>query len=131
MIRIVSFGYGHGAPPAADITYDLRAVLHNPHHDPAMRDLTGLDDVVYDHVMTTPGARQLAVNATRTARRLAADTGTDLVIGWACTGGRHRSVALARRMQDLLQGMGIPVTVEHRDVYRQLLPAGVHARPRT
>lgn len=131
MIRIVSFGYGHGSPPAADITYDLRAVLHNPHHDPALRDLTGLDAAVYDHVMATPGAQRLAIQATRTARHLTADTSTDLVIGWACTGGRHRSVALARRMHDLLHGLGVPVEVEHRDVYRQLLPPGVHSRPRT
>ncbi|MYW69087.1 NUDIX domain-containing protein [Streptomyces sp. SID8379] len=127
-ISIVSFGYGHGQPPTADLTYDLRALLRNPFHDEKLKTLTGLDEAVYDHVMTTPGADRLAFNAVATARGLAEDTGTDVTMAWGCTGGRHRSVALARLAHELLRGVGDEVTVEHRDVDKALLPAGVHNR---
>jgi RNase adaptor protein for sRNA GlmZ degradation len=130
-VRIISFGYGHGTPPVADVTYDLRALLHNPHHDPAMRELTGLDQTVYDHVMATAGASRLADHAARTAMALAEDTRTDITVAWGCTGGRHRSVGLARRTAEVLGAFGVAVTIEHRDAARDLLPPGSHARPRT
>ncbi|MFE7056029.1 hypothetical protein ACFVAO_12525 [Streptomyces californicus] len=129
-IRIISFGYGHAEPPVADLVVDLRALLRNPFHDPALKTLTGLDQQVYDHVMTTPGAERLAVNTVATARGLAEDTGADVTIAWGCTGGRHRSVGLARASYELLRDVGDEVTIEHRDVELDLLPAGVHNRPR-
>jgi len=128
MIRVISFGYGHGPAPVADLVFDLRAALRNPHHDPAMRTLTGLDQTVYDHVMDTPGAERLAFNAVATARGLAQDTGADITVAWGCTGGRHRSVGLARRTHELLREVGEEATIEHRDVDRPVLPAGVHNR---
>ncbi|WP_331725222.1 hypothetical protein OG215_41990 (plasmid) [Streptomyces globisporus] len=130
-IRIISFGYGHGpAPATADLIYDVRAVLHDPYYDPGLKEFTGLDQRVYDHVMTTPGAHRLMVNATVTARALVEDTGRDVTIAWGCTGGRHRSVGLARASYELLRANGNAVTVEHRDVDQNLLPAGVHNRTR-
>ena len=129
-IRIISFGYGHGQPPTADLTYDLRALLRNPFHDPALKTLTGLDEQVYNHVMATPGADRLAFNAVATARGLAEDTGADVTIAWGCTGGRHRSVGLARASHELLRAAGDAATIEHRDVDEDLLPAGLHNRPR-
>lgn len=130
MIQVISFGYGHGAPPAADVLYDLRALLHNPHHDPALRTLTGLDQAVFDHVMATPGAVRLAFAAVATTRGLVEDTGANIIVAWGCTGGRHRSVALARHLSGLLLATDATVTLEHRDVHRELLPPGVHSRPR-
>ncbi|MET9366068.1 RNase adapter RapZ [Streptomyces sp. NPDC006632] len=129
-IRIVSFGYGHGPTPTADLVLDLRAVLSNPFHNPELKHRTGLDQEVYDHVMTTPGAERLAFNAVVTARGLAEDTGTGITIAWGCTGGRHRSVGLARASYELLRDIGEEVTIEHRDVDKELLPAGVHNRAR-
>ena len=127
-IRIVSFGYGHGAVVTADLTVDLRALLRNPFHNPEMKHRTGLDWDVYEHVMCTPGAERLAFQVVATARGLAEDTGRDVTIAWGCTGGRHRSVGLARRSYELLRDVGDEVTIEHRDVDKPLLPAGVHAR---
>lgn len=131
-VRIISFGYGHGQPPVADITYDLRALLRNPHHDPTMRERTGLDGDVYDHVLETPGADRLAVAATTTAQQLLTDTGADIVtVAFGCTGGRHRSVALARRTAlYIVNRYGISTETEHRDVAKELLPAGIHSRER-
>ncbi|WP_030753178.1 RNase adapter RapZ, partial [Streptomyces sp. NRRL S-31] len=128
MIRIISFGYGHGPAPTADLTFDLRALLRNPFHDPELKHRTGLDQEVYDHVRNTPGAERLAANVVTTARVLAEETGADVTIGWGCTGGRHRSVGLARLSYELLCEAGDEATVEHRDVDLALLPAGVHNR---
>ncbi len=130
MIRIISFRYGHGAAPTADLTYDLRALLRNPHHDPALCHMTGLDQAVYDHVMATDGAERLAFNAVATARGLAQDTGADVTVAFGCTGGRHRSVGLARRAHELLSTVGDASTIEHRDVGEGLLPPGIHSGAR-
>ncbi|KAB2587719.1 RapZ C-terminal domain-containing protein [Streptomyces arboris] len=130
MIRIVSFGYGHGPAPTADLVLDLRALLRNPFHNPELKHRTGLDPQVYDHVVTTPGAGRLALNVVTTARSLTQDTGADVTVAWGCTGGRHRSVGLARASYELLRDVGAAVTIEHRDVHQGLLPAGVHNRPR-
>ncbi|WP_433894819.1 RapZ C-terminal domain-containing protein [Streptomyces sp. CA-111067] len=132
-VRIISFGYGHGEPPVADITYDLRALLRNPHHDPAMRERTGLDGDVYDHVLETPGADRLALAATTTAQQLLVDTRADVVtVAFGCTGGRHRSVAMARRTAlYIVNRYGIRTQTEHRDVAKDLLSPGIHSRERT
>ncbi|MEU7347984.1 hypothetical protein ABZ778_29560 [Streptomyces bacillaris] len=74
-IRILSFAYGRAPAPTADLTIDLRALLRNPAADPELRQFTGLDQPVYDHVMNTPGAEWLAVHAVATARGLARETG--------------------------------------------------------
>lgn len=130
-VHVVSFGYGHGPVPDADLVVDLRALLRNPFHDPALKHRTGLDRAVYDHVMATPGAQRLAVNAVATARSLAEDTGREVTLAWGCVGGRHRSVGLARAAAKLLNDCGVEVTLEHRDVDQPLLPAGAHRRTAT
>jgi UPF0042 nucleotide-binding protein len=127
-IRIVSFGYGHASAPTADLVFDLRALLRNPFRDPELKHRTGLDQEVYDHVMATPGAKRLAAGAVATALALAEDTGTDVTVAWGCTGGRHRSVGLARASYELLRAAGEKVTLEHRDVDLGLLPSGIHNR---
>ncbi|MYW00214.1 hypothetical protein GT354_18365 [Streptomyces sp. SID3343] len=127
-IHFVSYGTGHGPAPTATITYDVSGgVLRNPHHDPAMRHLTGLDEVVYRHVLATPGAGRLAAHAAATATALWEDTGADIVVGVACIGGRHRSVGMARRAHELVTEAGIAATIEHRDVHLPVLPSVAHA----
>ena len=128
MIRIVSFGYGHDAAPTADVTYDVSTKrFRNPFHDPALKQLTGLDQAVYDHVRQTPGIEPLAQSAAATAIGLEDNTDGEVVLAFGCVGGRHRSVGLARRTAELLELSGRWVEIEHRDVDKPLLPAGAHS----
>ncbi|MDQ0935144.1 RapZ C-terminal domain-containing protein [Streptomyces turgidiscabies] len=111
------------------MAYDIgEQLFRNPFHNPELKHRTGLDQEVYNHVRDTPGAERLAFNAVATARSLGEDTGADVTIAWGCIGGRHRSVGLARLSHELLLAAGDEVTIEHRDVDEDLLPAGVHNR---
>jgi RNase adaptor protein for sRNA GlmZ degradation len=122
MVTVTSFGYGHSNPPEADLTVDARRLLRNPHHDPAMRYLTGLDAPVRDHVLATPGARNLIANIAAAAAALLADTGArQVTLAVGCVGGRHRSVVLAASIADALRGAGLSIRLEHRDVHRPVI----------
>jgi UPF0042 nucleotide-binding protein len=128
MITVVSFGYGHGQPPVAEVTYDLRTILRNPFHDPELKNLTGLDDAVYTHVLETRGAEPLAQVVAWMAVGLGEYSGADITLAFGCVGGRHRSVGLARRTHEILLLTNRPVAIEHRDVDKPLLPPGLHSR---
>lgn len=116
-IRVTSFGYGHAPAPDADITLDTRRHLRNPHRDPTMREMTGLDARVRDHVLATPGARNLIGHATAMAFDLINDVaGQPVTVAVGCVGGRHRSVALAEEIATELRAEGLAVVIDHRDV---------------
>jgi UPF0042 nucleotide-binding protein len=126
-VTVISFGYGHGDPPVtAALVIDTRANLRNPHHDPAMRELTGLDQQVYDHVMATPGARELATAVALGVAPLARFRQESVEVAIGCVGGRHRSVALAEAIAAGLRRDGVPAQAEHRDVNRDVLPSTRH-----
>ncbi|MFF4417453.1 ATPase [Streptosporangium sp. NPDC001559] len=125
-VEIVSFGYGHDAPPQADLTWDVRTSLRDPHVDPAMRQMTGLDKAVQEHVLATRGAisgvRGFASAAL--GMRVALDTPDrrrPVQIAIGCVGGRHRSVALAEAVADVLRRIHVTAAVTHRDVHRPLI----------
>ncbi|MCX4444848.1 RNase adapter RapZ [Streptomyces sp. NBC_01789] len=114
------------------ITYglyvDLRRALRNPADDPTMRYRTGLDADVYDHVLSTPGARDL-INRTAIQLHLLADevpVGRVARLTVACQGGRHRSVAVAeavgRRVWAAMGGE-YGVEIEHHHIDHPVLPA--------
>ena len=119
-VSVVSFGYKYGLPVDADLVADCR-FLPNPHWVPALRPLSGCDAAVRDYVLSQPGATQfldayLAVlevslaGFEREGRRY-----VTLAVG--CTGGKHRSVAIAEQIAARLGGRD--VTVSHRDLGRE------------
>lgn len=116
MITITSFGYGHAAAPQADITIDARRLLRNPHHDPAMRHLTGLHPAVRAHVLATPGASAAIQHTVWLASALAHTTGQPVAVAVGCAGGRHRAVALAEEIAAELEA-----AVTHRDVDKPVI----------
>ena len=119
-LNIISFGYKYGLPVDADLVADCR-FLPNPHWVPELRPLSGLDASVRDYVLDQPAASAflsayLAVlevslaGFEREGKRY-----VTLAIG--CTGGKHRSVAMAEQLAARLAGRD--VTVSHRDLGRE------------
>lgn len=121
-IKIITFGYLWGAAPEATLTVDLRGRLVNPYKDTAMRELTGYDSVIYHRVMDTPGALTLADGLYAAVTALAL-SGKDVTLAVGCSGGRHRSVAVARAVAHRLRTqVGSPYEVELVD---RDIPKGV------
>jgi RNase adapter protein RapZ len=119
---IVSFGFKYGIPVDADMVADMR-FLPNPHWDPALRPMSGLDEPVRRAVLTRPEAIGFL---DRYEDLLAALTGNFvaegkrfLTIALGCTGGRHRSVAMAEALADRLDSYAVERMVVHRDLGRE------------
>lgn len=131
---ITTHGVLHGQAPEGDAyAIDLRTALRNPHNDPAMRQMTGLDQAVFDHVMATPGAEKIVADA---VSRIASDLthwsnprGLICFVQVFCKGGRHRSVAIAEEVADRLYELGFGVEVEHRDIAKPVVQAVPAAEP--
>lgn len=121
-INIVSFGYGHGPAPDAHLTLDVRHLLRDPHIEPAMRHMTGLDAAVVANVLRQPGAVQLAEGTAGVVRGLAGHTDR-VLLAVGCVGGRHRSVVLAERIAVELRNKdrSVRVAVSHRDVAKPVI----------
>jgi UPF0042 nucleotide-binding protein len=129
-VRVISFGFGHGAPPDADILLDVRESLHNPADDPALQELTGLDERVRAHVLDTPGAVSLVTNVVAAALTLASDQPNPVIVAWGCSWGRQSSVALADETERRLwRSSADLVYISHRDMDKSLLAptAGRHS----
>ena len=118
-VTLLSFGYKHGLPLDADLVFDCR-FLPNPHWVDELRPLTGLDEPVRDYVLEQPAAQQfLGHLADMTAQLLpafVAEGKAYLTVAFGCTGGRHRSVAIATEVARLLRHQGFSPGVLHRDV---------------
>ncbi|MER5389905.1 RNase adapter RapZ [Saccharopolyspora sp. NPDC002686] len=125
-VMVTSFGYGHDRAPHADLTLDVRRRFRNPHHDPAMRQLTGLDAPVRQHVLDTPGVTTLIDTTAAVVRGLVTATADapNVQVAVGCVGGRHRSVAIAEAVGAALEAAEIAVVVWHRDLDRDVLPSG-------
>jgi UPF0042 nucleotide-binding protein len=118
--RVVSFGFKYGIPVDADLVFDLR-YLQNPHFVPVLRPKTGLDKEVADFVLAAPEARELLDDLGKLMIKLLPryerEGKSYLTIALGCTGGKHRSVALAEALAEVLRGSG-EIVVEHRDMKR-------------
>lgn len=102
MIHIVSFGYLHGEAPEADFTIDARRLFRDPHVDPRLRELTGLDPLVQRKVRATPGVEGTVANTISLLLMLSARLDADITVAVGCAGGRHRSVVMAN---DIMAGV--------------------------
>lgn len=116
-LRLLSFGFKHGAPIDADLVLDVRA-LPNPYYDEELRPLSGTEERVQAHVFTPSGLElytQLR-NLVRTLARHAREGGrSSYTIALGCTGGQHRSVAVVERLaRDLAERFD--ARIEHRDL---------------
>ena len=121
VFAVVSFGYKYGIPIDADLLFDVR-FLPNPHYDLRLRPLTGLDDEVRDFVMQSAGTgeylERLFPLLDFLFPRYAAEGKAHLTIGVGCTGGRHRSVAIAQLIGERYEKQGYYTVVRHRDLTR-------------
>jgi len=118
-ISVVSFGYKHGLPTDADLVFDVR-FLPNPQYIEALRPHDGLRDEVAAYVLAAPLTRaflrRLVGFLEFLVPHFAAEGKTQLVVAVGCTGGRHRSVAVAERLAAILRSRRHKVLVEHRDI---------------
>jgi len=118
---IQSFGYKHGLPLDADLVLDCR-FLPNPYWDESLRDLTGLDQKVREYVLSSDLALEFVERVEGLLELLlpafVAEGKSYLTLAIGCTGGRHRSVALAEEIARRLRRKGYDPRVQHRDVGR-------------
>ncbi len=120
VVRLLSFGFKYGVPVDADLVFDLR-FLPNPHFVDALRPKTGLDPEVSAYVMNAPETQQLLGHLRPlldfALPHYAREGKAYLTVALGCTGGRHRSVAMAEELGRQLGG-GHEVVVSHRDAQR-------------
>jgi RNase adapter protein RapZ len=120
-VSLISFGFKHGTPLDVDTLLDVR-FLPNPHYDPELRPLTGHDNPVREVVLGSEDCQEFLVKTGELFSflipRYAAEGKTYFTIGVGCTGGRHRSVAIAEELAVRLkhEDTGIELFVRHRDV---------------
>ncbi len=120
-VTFVSFGFKHGMPSEADVVLDVR-FLPNPYFVEALSPKTGEEAEVAAFVLENDDARGFLQHALGLLRfllpRCEAEGKSYLTVGIGCTGGRHRSVAVATELARQL-GSGYSITVRHRDVERK------------
>ena len=121
-IQVMSFGFKYGLPIDADIVMDVR-FLPNPHYIAELRPLTGLDEPVYDYVMSQPEAKTFyhklmdLLDFSIPGYKKEGKSSVTIAIG--CTGGQHRSVAFAERIGRELLSDSYNVKISHRDKDRR------------
>lgn len=121
LISTLSFGFKNGVPPEADLVFDVR-FLPNPHFIHEFRPLTGRDAAVAKYVMDFPQTGEFLGKTEDLLKFLlpfyVKEGKSYLTIAFGCTGGQHRSVALAEEMKARLDAAGYRVKVSHRDMPR-------------
>ena len=118
-VTVTSFGFSRGIPPLVDLLFDMR-FLDNPHWAPGLREQTGLDAQVGEHILADPAFEPVfsrIIDLLLEALPHYASHGRSyLNIAFACTGGRHRSVFSAERAAAVLREAGFSPTVIHRNL---------------
>ena len=119
-LTFMSFGFKHGPPRGEDLAFDVR-FLANPHYEAGLRDLTGHDARVVEYIARDGRLEELYVRLHALLDFLlgqyVAEGKAHLVIAIGCTGGRHRSVAIAEHLAERYRGQAeFDVAVAHRDI---------------
>ncbi|HOB57194.1 MAG TPA: RNase adapter RapZ [Rhodoglobus sp.] len=122
-VTVMSFGFKYGVPTDADLVADAR-FLPNPFWDPELKALTGRDQKVSDYVLSQPGAAEFVASYAAAMAPVFAgyqrENKRHATIAIGCTGGKHRSVAVAEELATLLRSLpGVAVSVKHRDLGRE------------
>ncbi|TMV50953.1 RNase adapter RapZ [Paenibacillus mesophilus] len=125
-VNVISFGFKYGVPIDADLIFDVR-FLPNPHYVEQLRPNTGLDPDVYDYVMKWNETKEFLTKLIDMLQFLipqyAKEGKSQVVVGIGCTGGKHRSVAIAEYLGKMLGNSETEtVRVSHRDADRDRRP---------
>lgn len=123
VVTVLSFGFKHGVPPEADLLLDVR-FLPNPHFVPELRPLTGRDQAVRDYIDNAEATRLFLDKTTDLLRflipRYAGEGKSYLTVAIGCTGGRHRSIAVAESLRRrLAEQEGVRLRLKHRDAFAE------------
>ena len=120
-INVVSFGYKYGVPLEADLVFDVR-FMPNPYYVPELRYQTGMNDDVYNYVFSFPQTKEFLSKLEQMLAFLLPlyqeEGKAVLVVAVGCTGGRHRSVSIARAVAEDLNKLGYAAYENHRDITR-------------
>ena len=124
-ITLLSFGFKYGIPADADLVFDVR-FLPNPHWDPKLRPMTGLDEPVQQFVLDSQKTQGFLTRLYDFIDYMIPlyrhdEKKSQLVIAVGCTGGKHRSVTIARELSQHLHQQGLRVITSHRDIEKKKL----------
>lgn len=118
-VNVTSFGYKHGIPMEADLVFDMR-FIPNPYYVPSLKKLTGNNKKVSQYVMRQEIAQKFIVQLRDLINTVVPcyvkEGKYHLNVAFGCTGGQHRSVAMANRMAEIFREEGYRVTLSHRDL---------------
>ncbi len=118
-VNVCSFGFKRGIPATCDLIFDVR-FLANPYYVPALKNLTGIDDEVRKYVLEDKNCKLFLdklENMLAFLIPLYREEGKEMLeIGIGCTGGKHRSVAIANQITTALLNRNFNASVEHRDI---------------
>ena len=118
-VAVMSFGFARGLPRNADLVFDMR-FLHNPYWDAELRPMTGQDARVADYIQADSAYADAIAQIEKLILTLLPRYGAEgkayVTIAFGCTGGRHRSVHVAERVERLLAEHGFAPTLAHRDL---------------
>ncbi len=121
VVSVMSFGFKYGLPPEADLVIDVR-FLPNPYYDTELRPMSGEAPEVREYVLNNDSAQEFMAHLKSMLKFLvpkyAEEPKSYLTIAVGCTGGRHRSVVMAREMVRILRGLQFDARLRDRDINR-------------
>lgn len=121
-VSVMSFGYKYGLPLDADLVFDVR-LLPNPFYIPDLKHHTGLEkcvkDFVFSYQQTVDFIAKLEDLLSLSLPYYVEEGKTDLVVAVGCTGGHHRSVAIAQEIGEFIAKLGFATAIAHRDISRE------------